>query len=59
MDPSSENINDDVLEFLRCCETLLGHAPTNAFTPDECRILAHYAQELEVFLQTHCGQKGT
>ena len=59
MDLSSENIGNDVQEFLRCCETLLGHAASNQLSNNECKVLIHYTEELEDALRIHCGDSKT
>ena len=56
MDLSSEDISNDVQEFLRCCEALLGHAAGNRLSTNECKILFHYTEELEDALRIHCGE---
>ena len=59
MDLSSENVSNDVQELLRCCETLFGHVANNELSRNECRLIFHYAEELEDLLEAHCGPPET
>ena len=59
MDLSSENVSNDVQEFLRCCEAFFGHVANHELSPNECRLIVHYAEELEDLVETHCGPPET